>query len=823
MRAATLVAAVCLSAVGLCAGQAANASIRKPTNIPAQELVPALKALAQEQGFQVVFRSEVVGARRTRGAVGDLTTTEALAQLLEGTDLAYAYLDEKTVTILPVRATPASSRGMRLARAADPQPARASDAAAGPTDESGGRDSLEEVIVTSQRREESIQATALTIDAFSQDEVTRAGVQTFDGIYKLVPGVNISRVAGLPIVSIRGLFSGDASPVADPKNSVSLDGADLLKGNAIRGMFFDLQRVEVLQGPQGTLYGRNAVGGAVNLIANKPTQSYGAHGEIEVGNYDLFRTMGALNLPLSDTLAIRGAFQSTTNSGYYENGLNDIDEKSGRISLLWKPDERQQLLLMADLERQGEKGSGVSLVGFGGPSAVGAAPYIPPVWNNDFYAGSDPPYYNRNRQYGLMAEYTYDFDFAALTAQISHREQSLRTYLPTGAPPGGTRAEADDNSYTAEVRLASPSGQQITWVGGLYFLEDRSGGILQVLGDARNLATNAITFHNPFQRALSYAAFGQATYTPSFSDKLHLTGGLRLTYDEKRARYGTQFANAPFTLLAGEASWSQPAYKATIQYDFAPQSMVYGGVTTGYRAGGFYLGPTAKYDPETITSYELGTKNMFFGNRLQVNLEGFYYDTRDFQTIVSLITPFGLVVTAANAGTADFYGGSLDVVALITGNDRLSAKLSATHAEYGSYDLSATYGPAYNYSNSKVPQVSPYTAVLSYDHYWKAWGGNFDLQLAAQYQDRTLMNAYNLNQPNTFLLHQEAYVRGDVSLRYAPADERWSVTAYVHNVGDDVSYQTLTYNRSPPSQLGQIYATLMAPRTYGLTFTMDVR
>lgn len=332
MRAAIVVAVACLSAVGLCAEQDVKASIKKSTNIPAQELVSALKTLAHERGFQVVFRSEVVGAKRTHGAVGDLTTAEALTSLLEGTNLGYSYLDDETVTIVPVNANnklhgqdPSagnSTHCFRFSSAKLSSPTSldqtasgstainwtASEAVAGcagsyseenkrltsdiaradaePVRKSDGESSLnrestpvqlEEVVVTATKRDESIQRVPISISAYSQADLNAAGAHTLADIARLTPGVDFSQTGNFGVPSFNIAIRGISSATSASTTAIYLDDTPLSsRGDAMSFVgapfprAFDLDHVEVLRGPQGTLFGASAEGGAIRFITPTP-------------------------------------------------------------------------------------------------------------------------------------------------------------------------------------------------------------------------------------------------------------------------------------------------------------------------------------------------------------------------------------------------------------------------------------------------------------------------------------------------------------------------------------------------------------------------
>jgi len=319
MRAAIVVAVACLSAAGLCAGQDAQAAIKKQTNIPAQELVPALKMLAHERGFQVAFLAEVVGNKRTQGAVGELTTTEALTKLLEGTNLVYSYLDDKTVMILPANTATSSDN---------------SDGK-GTVDSDSNKSStpttvLEEVIVTAQKRAERLQDVPIPISVANTEALTQSNQVLLQDYYSQLPGLNLT-VGGLAqtaLVSIRGIQSstGGAPSVGIVIDDVPFGSAT---GLGSRGQPDidpgDLARIEVLRGPQGTLYGAASMGGLVKFVTIDPSTE-GVSGRVEGGATSLSNGMGpgydfrgSVNIPVNTTAAFRASAFRQVDGGYIDN------------------------------------------------------------------------------------------------------------------------------------------------------------------------------------------------------------------------------------------------------------------------------------------------------------------------------------------------------------------------------------------------------------------------------------------------------------------------------------------------------------------------
>ncbi len=689
------------------------------------------------------------------------------------------------------------------------------------------------MVVTAQKRSENLQKVPIAVVAVNEDTLKRAGVNTFDNLDKLVPDVQVTRVVSVPTIAIRGIYPTDLGPTSEQPNAVHLDGAYIAKATALNGMFFDIARVEVLKGPQGTLYGRNAAAGAINIVTNHPTQDPGAEGQIEFGSYSLIRAEAALNVPINDKLAARAAFQSLSRSGYFTNGLEDADEKAGRVELLWKPTDKQQLFVSIDSERIRGKGYGVAnIIGYvpppAGPSPI-LSQYVQPDFNNTALYGNQPPFHYNSNVDGESVQYDYSMDWATFTLQGAHRMQVGDDYTvgggPLSAPDPTTGARVGTaaghtikfNSYSLEARLTSASTRPLQYVAGLFAFEDKDGGYLAIY-DHPGAEPFNVKFDNPFERAHSYAAFGQATYTPTGIDSLHLTAGLRYTIDKKVADtvtvFGFQAANPP-PADHGQRTWYSTTYRLGISYDLTPRSMIYATNSTGYKSGGFAFGPSGQpssYNPEHVTAYEAGTKNTFLDGRLQLNLEGFYYNYRDKEVVIGYFTNGIFVITTTNAGKTRIYGASLEAVAAVTDHDRINFNGAYISAEYQSFDLTGINSQLSDLSHTAIPGTPPWEGTLTYDHTWDMFGGEWDAQVSAQYRSRTLMTDFNTNRPNAIFIYGSPYIRTDLSLRYAPAGGKWNITGYVRNVNDSRNYSAKAYDNST----GLVTGILAAPRTFGV-------
>jgi iron complex outermembrane receptor protein len=719
-----------------------------------------------------------------------------------------------------------------------------------------GLATLEEVIITAQKREENLQKTPVAVATVSQEDLVRLGATQLADLEKAIPDVKLNRQGSSALtVAIRGVFSTDTSPTSEAANAVHINGNYLAKTRGLDGFLFDLARVEVAKGPQGTLYGRNANGGTINFITNRPViGERQAGGDIEVGSYNLLRASGAINVPLSSTVSLRGAFQTLSHRGYLVNGQDDADQKSGRISLLWKPDDVQSLLIVGDTFTNEGRGGGTNVV-----AQNGTAQYIPP--NPRDQSWFTVPYdtatglrsanpladsYLRDRNYGLSMQYDRDVGFATWTTQAAYRhfDSDLRSINGIGQGPaqsGFPTAGRNHNpqfyrSESVESRLVSSSTRPVEWVVGLYGFHDRDGGTMVSYANPYS-NTPGVEIANGEEIAKSYAGFGQATWTPTGVDRLHIVAGARYTRDQKDVSgIFTRFGVGPAAVVAPKSkTWSKTTYKVGLSFDVTDKSLLYGNYSTGYKAGGFAYGPGVnaadgpEYKPETIKAIELGSKNRFFDDRLQVNLEGWQYKYNDYQTNVTLFSPASPlpVLTATSAGSATYRGGSINVQWALTSSDLLALSYMKMSAKYDDNVITPPAGfslvpgnptATISYSGTPITLVPTSSGNANYTHTWKLASGSVDAQVAATYRGDITFAVADDGPYGRVYFTDKPFALYDASVRYQ-SDSGWSLTAYMHNVADSLHYRGGAYS----AQTHLYTASFFDPRTVGLVFSVKIQ
>ncbi len=724
---------------------------------------------------------------------------------------------------------------------------------------------LEDIVVTAQRREESLQRAAVAVTAVSGDQLVKSEISETSNLGKLVPALVVQPTGGTTSFFLRGVGTNSQNSFSENAVAFNFNGIYVGRPTAPAGVFYDLERVEVVKGPQGTLYGRNATGGAINVLPRKPQlDRYGAEAFAEYGNYNSKKAFAAVNLPVGETVAIRAAGQLVNRDGYISDGYDDDKGEALRVSMLVKPSDQWSVTLVGDYYNQHGKGAGAVLLPNGSftvpaledrvsvsdPRAISAingfAAFIPapPFCPGGFTvsgcienAGSDG--YLKNKFYGLSAQVDGDLGFAKLTVIPAWRKSDadFRTYLP------GFRGEIKDNAEqtSVEARLASSNGGPLSYVlGAFYFNEDQD--TLNYFRQGK-LSTTRFT---PKLSTESAAAFGQLTF--AVTDALRLIAGGRYTHEKKSQLTASVSGGLPLAIdpplgapITGELSFSKFTWKAGVELDAGPASLVYANVATGFKSGGFYVAaaPTNVFAPETLTAYTLGTKNRFLDNKLQFNVEAFYWDYKDQQVtfVGGIKTGSGIFAQGSlttNAGKSRIYGIETELRFAPTSRDQFNANIQYLNGKYNSLqtaNFSPTGAPVatgctvtgsraanpgingarfYDIDCSGKPTVnSPrWSANIGYEHSFPIAG---DMNLIAGVRSNIESSRY-LNANYREVEKQRAYMMSDAFLTLEGPNEKWTVTAFINNIEDK---EVLARAGTRPI-LDFPVGTLRPPRTYGL-------
>ncbi len=468
----------------------------------------------------------------------------------------------------------------------------AQDQAAEGNDQYNGR-ILEEVVVTVERREENLQDFAGTAVVFSGADLRLQGVQNLTDLSAITPGLEISNKQGNIEIWIRGIGSSNNTELGDPAAATHLDGVYIPRPTGIGSAFFDIARVEVNMGPQGTLRGRNATAGSVNIVPWRPgIGELDAMVELEGGNYDQKMATGMVNIPVGDTAALRLAGYAMEHDAYY-NDVGPLDlgtaeaaeNKSFRAQFLWEPNDRLSMLLAYDY--MNEQGTGYTGTNFANPLGNGIDPDDIDDPRDVYARGFEPK--NDIEHWGTKIQVNYDLGFAELEYTGSYRSLDYDFEAATPLTPdyqgvletlepldetfdNWSRFQFlnEDESTVHELRLISPTENRLYYTAGLFYFKEEQKSYLASAGDRGGFFQGA-EFNQPDVKAESVSAYGDLTF--NITDRTRISGGLRYTYDEKsrkgvNARYA--FALGGFDVTDGnEFGCCMGARVGTEGFEFA--------------------------------------------------------------------------------------------------------------------------------------------------------------------------------------------------------------------------------------------------------------
>ena len=688
-------------------------------------------------------------------------------------------------------------------------------------------DALETVVVTAQRVSQLASKTPIAITALSSEELRSAGATTAVNLTNLVPNVLISAGSSASTdISIRGIASTNTTEVGDPATAFHIDGIYLGRPQSAGATFYDLARIEVLRGPQGTLYGRNATAGAINLITNKPGKKFAAEVNADLGNYNRQNAEAMVNLPVNDMLALRGVLSSTTRDGTlvtasaangFRRNRDDANNLSGRVHALLNLSPATQVLLTAEFNRNKGVGNGsVSLATYQTKTGTEQRTQL----------GNRNEGIRDEKSTGLTLEAKHQMGFAELTYLGGYRTYGRDSASSTLGITSKTVSGFKQTSH--ELRLASSDSQApLTWVAGVYLFDER-GDIDGTFGSIPITPQIPTLFGvQRFQQdpvtSKSNAVFGQATY--KVTPVARLTAGLRFTQDEK-ARDGVQSLTVPPPLAQvsntavnkARVSYSQTTYKLGGEYDLSPTTLVYAHVATGYKAGGYFDGDNTRgdntYRPELLTSYEAGIKGRFFDNRVRLAASAFRYDYKDLQVSYIAINPLtnvtGTITT--NAARATNQGLELEGRWLVSDSGTLNFAVGLLDAKYKSFVFPVvTNRPtAIDFAGRKLDKAPTSNISLGYTHNWSlADGGGLTAYVGARRSSAYVLSNFAIAAPVQY--EQKAFNRSDVNLSYTAPRDNWSVQLYARNLEAENVMTGLTFSTLTGTQV-----LLAEPRMFGV-------
>jgi len=678
---------------------------------------------------------------------------------------------------------------------------------------------LEEVIVTAQRRPENIQTVPLSIVAFSADSLRQLGMTVGFDLANQVPNMNIDAPTGDSTVRyfLRGVGTQDFNTLATSPIALYVD--DVYLGSTIANSvnLYDMERVEVLLGPQGTLWGKNTTGGAIDFISARPTQTLAASGSAGYGNHGERFADAMVNVPLAATLAARAAFTYSGRDAWITNlapegphNLDAFNKTGGRLSFEWTPTDAVSAYLKGEyLKRTGSTITGY-MVPLAGPTDAFGNPALPFGIVNQAGGPSSDDFDTWN----VIARLDWNIGNVVQLTSISGWQDAerIREYELNGGTPALLINQAffgHHEQFTQELRLASESPDRFRWQGGLLYYF------------AHQTATTAVPFNEtafsapPFvtadlwpesRRFNSDSIFGGVEY--DLTPQLTARGGLR--YNEDEGSYHAMhyaihpYANylnylnpdpladpnsvlIPADTIDTRAHWSKLTWDAGLRYRFSADKMVYVNGSTGYRQGTFSSPSGSSVDqfsvlqPETNLAFELGAKTAWLNNRLQVNAAAFSYDYTNMQVFVLQPIVAGSPLSIqSNAGRAADRGGEIELKLLPAERWLVSGTVGYVHAIFTRFDTGTSAGVPVSLAGNRFPRQPQWTAsaLLQY-RLPLANDTSILLHTDWNYRGDYYVNADNLHNP-----YIPGRTIGNVRAAYTPRNDRWELAVWARNVTD---------------------------------------
>lgn len=698
------------------------------------------------------------------------------------------------------------------------------------TAQGSGGAALEEVVVTAQRRTENLQQTPVAVTALSPEAMEQRNVQNTQDLMQVTPGLQVSTQTaagggGSATFFLRGMGQQRSGNGSEPAVGVYVDD---FYYPSLQGAIFsviDLQQVEVLRGPQGTLFGRNTIGGAIRYTSRKPEFDFGGYVQGTLGSYDRRDISGVANIPLSDKAAVRITLGSLHTDGYVEqqNGGRDAagaKTEVARVQVRLAPLDDLEIELSSQYIRTKYDGFAYVLPGPISPRP-GTLPY---VWNRT-PAGVANPYDNRyvstcdfcqagtaKREFGrprfgdLNAVVTWQategLTIKSLTGWQKVKNDSFQdldgTPLPIFEGYSGSRTEA----FSQELQLNGQALEsRLNWVGGLYYYHEKSDSPFPLPEGMTVLGAQSAQTYAP-RKTRSEAAYVDATF--KLTDMVSLIGGLRHSKDTKQV----WLYNAAGVLQAKDAdSFPSTTGRAGVQVQWTDDLMTYATVSTGFRGGGFNQsnGAFFKFEPEKVTSYEAGARMDLLDGRVRFNPTAFYTQWKDIQVQSVVPTSTGVFVVLQNAAKAHSYGLELEGEAALTEHLRLFGNLALLNIEYDS--LGAASGITLDSHFQRAPHVTYALGAQYRTEVGSGWGLRGTVNWSWQdVQYSTPTDADALRLPSYGLLNAR--------LELTDPGKRWTLAVFGTNLTDK-AYYVGGVNYS--ANVGTLHYDLGRPREFGVT------
>jgi iron complex outermembrane receptor protein len=733
---------------------------------------------------------------------------------------------------------------------------------------------LEEVIVTAQKREQTLQEVPASVSAFNENFILRSNVGDIRGLTDLTPGFNgKTEDSFIDAMAMRGIVTNDFGIGGDPSVAIFQDGVWAGRNGGVQSSFYDIARVEVVKGPQATLFGRNAIAGAVSIITNRPSEIFEARLSGTVAEYDHFEGTATVNLPINDDWFFRGSVYGLTNDGYLDNiqGGDDLgyhENYSVRGALRYAGEKLDVTGTLTYENREQDPSV------YWDPSAGLPEDKVNTDLGDDGFDESEMTFLTVNAEYELSDAYS----ISSITGYKDSDFQYLEDY---DAGPERVNDYFQDNDiefFSQEFRINYDAGGDVVWFAGASYYSEDIDGAFDFIYDEDALCraigrTDSPDFSGPVsgcddpnfeeyweedidpddiltdkpERSFNdvdsegWAVYGDITW--SVTEKLDLTAGIRYTYDEKEmstsvldsgGALGNNFSWEYFTdgFVSDKDDWDEVTPRFAVNYDLNEAISLYASYSEGYKSGGFGtfglelpddlddagLVPPgtlpSKFDPETSDSYEAGAKMRLLDGAMQLNAAYYFYTYEDLQLI--FFDEGSQIVR--NLGEAENQGVEIDMHWLPTDNLDIFAALSWMDSEITDADDTIAAGACEDCDGQELPFAPEWSGAVHVTYTHPMGNGDAFVKAEYAYQDTMYSDLDNID-----AIAVDSWGEWNFRAGYE-SQAGWDVTLWVENAFDEEYFERGWANADTENMYGYgLVNTLVwptKPRTVGLTASM---
>jgi len=711
---------------------------------------------------------------------------------------------------------------------------------------------LEEIIVTARKRAQSIQDVSMSITAFSGEQIEAFVIRNAEDISWYTPGLYATGATGNsnPLYTIRGIGLNDTFSNNNPTVGVYFNEIIQPLTPMMGFQLFDIDRIEVLKGPQGTLYGRNTTGGAVNVFSRRPGEQLNGYVRADYGEFDRFDIEGAVGGPVSDTVGLRLAGLSIQQGeGWLKNAFNgqevgELDQTALRGTLEWTPNDDFDLLLVGNYSRDRSDSMLREHIGFlDGPfssnlcqaaiegrrdesSCVSFLGYSDQT--EDRYTIENSSLYGQDidaKSYGFSLAMNWHIGDMTLTSITGYSDfDRVQTEDADGSPiiMLDVRGTDEIESLSQELRLASTTAGGLEWMVGAFFTDDQLDfNFLQAV-DEQIFASRVVQDFT--QKTNAWAIFGHAVFP--ISERFRLIGGLRYTDEEKDFRYDAADLD-PFGTSLFAAIGLEPVSGYTdsisnddwtgeigVEYDLSDEALLYANASKGFKSGGykgaiaFSLEELEPFDPETLYAYEIGVKSTLADGKIRLNAAGYFYDWEDFQAFITEVRGGVNVIVLDNAGDAKVKGFEVDFIWRPFDGLNLSAGANWMDTEITKFNTVPGTDDATGNKLANSPDFM-LNAMASYEFPIGQSGWQAFVATDVLFRDEVFYSLNNRGQNS-----QDGFWLWNGRIGVVSPDEHWVLSVWGKNLTDEF-YVTQSYDNTGGIFPSQNFIGL--PRTYAVS------